>query len=199
MKARILDQQVKVYSSMDANSLSIATLQKGSEVEFGGTKKKSGKQWVPITLSTGQQAFIPGETKIWIIREGMLMENSVDLHSEPSAGSLIKQQLKRKTKVSILEVVKEADKNWVKVRDESGNEGFIDGETRLRLVAQRTKAGGRKNIINGALWVVAGAVMLYSELTSTAGGGFGILGIFALVFGLVQLVSGIVQFIKAPA
>jgi hypothetical protein len=198
MKARILDPQVKVYSSMDANAVSISTLPEGSEIEFGGSKKKAGKLWVTITLSTGQQAFIPGETKIYIIRQGSLLQNNVDLHSEPSSGSMVKQQLNRNSKLYILQVVKGDGQDWVRVRDLSGNEGYIDGNTRIRVVPQKTKAQGRKNILTGVMWVIAGLVITFSG-SSPASSSFYLFGYGAILFGLFMLVSGIVQYLTSPA
>jgi hypothetical protein len=199
MKARILDPQVKVYSSMDANAVSIAYLPEGSEIEFGGAKRKAGKLWVPITLSTGQQAYIPGETRIFVMREGSLLQNNVELHSEPSGGSLIKQQMARNSKVYILQVVKGDGQDWVRVRDATGNEGYISGETRIRVLQQKTKAMGRKNILTGAMWLIAGLVITFSGSTATSGSGFNLLGYGAILFGAVMLISGVVQFVTAPA
>jgi SH3-like domain-containing protein len=199
MKARIIDPQVKVYSSMDGNDLSIATLQQGSEIEFRRTKRKGGKLWVPITLSTGQQAFIPAETHIFVIREGALMQNNVDLHSEPSAESPIKQQLARNARLSILEVIKGAEQDWVRVRDASGNEGFIAGDTRVRLTQQRSKANGRRSMITGGMWLVAGLIFLFSDSSATSSSGINIIGIAALAFGLVIFISGLVQFVTASS
>jgi hypothetical protein len=190
---------VKVYSSTDANSVSIATLPEGSEIEFGGAKRKAGKVWVPITLSTGQQAFIPGDTHIFVIREGSLLQNNVDLHAEPSSGSLIKSQLARNAKVYILQVVKGEGQDWVRVRDTSRSEGYIPGETRIRVVQQKTKASGRKNMITGTMWLVAGVVIIFSNSTTTAGSSFSLLGYGAILFGAVMLISGIVQFVTAPS
>lgn len=198
MKARILDSGVKVYSSTDANAVSFATLPEGSEIEFGGTKRKEGRLWVPITMSTGQQAFIPGETKIFIIRQGTLLQKNVDLRAEPSSGSLIKQQLYRNSKVYILEVVKGDGQNWVKVRDMNGIEGYIDGDTRIKVMPQKTKAQGRKNILSGVMWIIAGLVITFSG-SSPASSGFYLFGYGAILFGLIMLVSGIVQFVTAPA
>jgi hypothetical protein len=198
MRARILESQVKVYTGMDANAVSITTLPEGTEVEFGGAKRKAGKLWVPITLSTGQQAYIPGETKIFIIQQGSLLQNNVDLRSEPSSGSLLKQQLARNTKVYILQVVKGDGQDWVKVRDMTGNEGYIDGNTRIRVAAQKTKAQGRKNMFSGAMWLIAGAVVTFSG-SSPASSGFYLLGYLAIAYGLVMVISGIVQMITAPA
>jgi hypothetical protein len=199
MKARIIDPQVKVYSSMDGNALSIATLQQGSEIEFQKTKRKGGKMWVPITLATGQQAFIPAETHIFVIRDGALMQNNVDLHSEPSAGSPIKQQLMRNARLSILEVVKGAEQDWVRVRDTSGNEGFIAGDTRVRLTQQKSKANGRRNMITGGMWLVAGLIFLFSDSSATSNSGLNLIGFAALAFGLAIFISGLVQFVTAPS
>jgi hypothetical protein len=199
MKGRIIDPQVKVYSSMDENSVSIATFQEGKEIEFGGAKRKSGKVWVPITLSTGQQAFIPGESRIFAIREGSLMQNNVDVHAEPSAESLVKQQLARNSKVYILQVVKGEGQDWVRVRDASGSEGYISGDTRIKVLQQKTKAAGRKNILTGAMWLIAGLVITFSGSTPSASGSFGLLGYGAILFGAVMLISGVVQYLTAPA
>src|SRR4030065_1267618 len=147
MKARIKDAQVKVYSSMDENAVSIATLPIGSEVELGAAKRKSGKLWVPITLSTGQQAFIPGDTHVDLIKLGSLWQNKVELHAEPSTQSLVKQHLARNSKVYILQVViGNQGKDWVKVRDMNGSEGYVAGDTRIRVIQQNTKALGMKNL-----------------------------------------------------
>ena len=110
MKAKILDPQVKVYSSMDQNAVSIATLAQGTEIEFGGPKRGAGKMWVPITLSTGQLAYIPGGARIAAIHEGALMQDNVPLYTEPSAKSQVKQQLGRNTKLYLLEGVEGGDK-----------------------------------------------------------------------------------------
>ncbi len=199
MKATILDPDVKVYPSMEVNTPSIATLPVGSEIEFGGTRRKAGKQWVPITLSTGQQAYIPAETHIYVIRQGALMEKEVDVHSEPSSGSLVKQQLKRGAKLFILQVKRDEGQSWVRVRDESGNEGFISGETRFRMTPQRTKANGRRNMISGGMWLIAGLIMVFSEGTSAQGSGLSYLGFFAILFGVVIFGSGLFQFVSAPS
>jgi len=199
MKARVLDEKVKVYSSMDANAVSIATLTEGSEIEFGPAKRKAGKVWVPITLSTGQQAFIPGEARIYVLRQGTLMQNNVNLLAEPAGEASVKQQLARNTRVDILQVVERDGQKWVKIRDSNGSEGYIAGNTRIRVIQQKTKANGRKNILSGAMWLIAGLLIVFSNSSVTSGGSFTILGYGALLFGAVMLISGLVQFFTAPA
>ncbi|GEM_PF-1276353 len=198
MKARILDQQVNVYSTMDANSISIATLREGSEIEFGGSKRKAGKVWVPIVLSTGQQAFIPGEAHIFVIREGALMQNNVEMHAEPSSSSLVKQNMKRNDRISVLQVVKGDGEDWVRVRDANGSEGFISGNTHIRVLQQKTKAQGKKNMLTGVLWIIAGIVVIYPYFSPAKGGAIVYLGYAALVFGVAMLVTGIYQYTTSP-
>ena len=198
MKARVLDEKVKVYSSMDANAVSIATLTEGSEIEFGPAKRKAGKVWVPITLSTGQQAFIPGEARIYVLRQGTLMQNNVNLLAEPVEEAMGKQQLARNTRVDILQVVERDGQKWVKIRDSNGSEGYIAGNTRIRVIQQKTKANGRKNILSGAMWLIAGLLIVFSNSSVTSGGSVTILGYGALLFGAVMLISGLVQFFTAP-
>lgn len=197
MKARIIDPQVKVYSSLDANTVSIATLNEGSEVEFGAPKRKAGKLWLPITLSTGQQAYISGETRLFHIRLASLMQNNVEMRSEPSSSSMVKQQLPRGTRVYVIEVIKKENEDWVRVRDMNGAEGYISGNTGIRVVQERTKAMGRKNMLTGVMWLIAGLVITFSGGSPASGGSFILLGYGALLFGGVMLVAGLVQLLTA--
>ena len=198
MKARVIDEQIKVYSSMD-DPISIATVSKGMEVEFGGVKRQAGKTWYRVTLATGQQAFIPGESHIFAVREGALMQEKVDVHAEPSAESLVKQQLTRNTHMNILEVVTEGEQRWVRVRDMNGNEGFIDGETRIKVVQQKTKALARKNLLTAAMWLIIGGIFTFSNAATVSGSGFRLLGLGALLFGAGMLVWGLYQYFTATS
>ncbi|PWB51533.1 MAG: hypothetical protein C3F13_13940 [Anaerolineales bacterium] len=194
MKARILDPQVKAYSSMDEKALSIAYLKEGDEINFGSPKKKAGKLWVPIVLSSGQQAYISGDTRLFVIREAALMQAKVDVFTEPSAESTIKYQLSRNAKFSIQRVIKGGSQDWVRIKDTNGNEGYVFGDTRIRLFQQKTKAMGKKNILTGVMWLLIGVVISFSKITVTSGGSFTVLGYGALLFGAVMLIYGLVQF-----
>ncbi len=197
MKGIILDPQVKVYSSMDENSVSMATLEQGSEIEYATPKRKGGKVWVPILLSTGQQVYISGDTRVFTERLGELMEDNVNLYESPSSTAAVKQQLPRNSRISILQVVKDEEQDWVRVRDMTETEGYISGNTRLRMVQQRTKAGGRRNIITGIMWLIAGAVIAFSGGSASSSSGFTLLGYGAIIFGAVMLISGLVQYFTA--
>lgn len=198
MKARIKDSPVKVYSSMDENALSLTTLPVGSEVELGGAKRKAGKLWVPITLSTGQQAFIPGDTHVDLIKLGALWQNKVEMRAEPTDGSMIKQQLARNSKVYILQVVKgPAGKDWVKVRDMNGIEGYVAGDTRLRVIQQNTKAMGMRNLRSGVMWLIAGLIIIFSGEIPASGSIYNFFGYGAILYGGFMVILGLIQYRKA--
>ena len=199
MKARILDPQVKVYSSLDSNAVSIATLNEGSEVELGPQKRNMGKLWYPISLSTGQLAYIPGETRLSRIRMASVMQNNVELRSEPSASSPVKQTLARNTKLYVLEVVNRENQDWARVRDMNGVEGYVSGNTSMRLIQEKTKSLGRKNMLTGVMWLIAGIIVIFSGGSPASGGSFTLLGYGAILFGAIMLVSGFVQVLKAPS
>jgi len=198
MKGRILDPQVKVYSDPSPNALSLATLPAGSEIEFGAPRRKAGKVWVPITLTTGQQAFISGETRVSVIQQATLLQKDVEMHSEPSADSPVKQRLAGNPKVYILEAVGQGNQGWFKVRDASGSEGFIPRRTRMRVIVEKTKALGKKNMLTGALWLIGGVVVTAATWSAASGGGTYIFAWGAILFGAVQLIIGLVQFLTAP-
>ncbi len=199
MKAKILDPQVKVYSSIDENAVSIATLQEGSEIEYSAPKRRAGKLWVPITLSTGQQAFIPGEARIAVLHEGALMQDNVALHAEPSAESQVKQQLRLNTKLLLLQNTEGGGQIWKRVRDMNGSEGYIAGDTRVRVIQQKTKATARKNLLTGMMWLIAGLAITFSGSSNTSGGSFSLLGYGAILFGAVMLIMGLVAYFTAKA
>ena len=108
----------------------------------------------------------------------------------------MKQQLVRNSKFEILQVLE--GKKWVKIRDANGNEGFISGNTRIQEIRQKTKAMGRKNMLSGGMWLIAGLIIVYSNSSVTSGGSLVLLGYGALIFGAVTLIMGLVQFFTAP-
>ena len=197
MRARIIDPQVKLYSSPEANALSLATLVAGTEVEFGKTFKKDGKKWTEVLMPSGQKGYIPAETRIFPFRLGALLANNVPLYTQPSADSLVKANFSRNTKIYMTDVVRTENQDWVKVRDLSGNEGYISGRTPLRAIAEKSRALGRKNMITGALWCIGGIVVTVITYNSSSGGGTYIVAWGAILFGFVQLIQGIYQYFTA--
>jgi hypothetical protein len=199
MRARILDPQVKLYSSPDANALSLATLTEGTEIEFGGVKKKGGRQWVEVIMPTGQRGYIPGETRIFHYRLATLLQKDVPVYTQPALNSLVRAQLMKNSKFYLTEVVRVDGVDWVRVRDMQNAEGYIPGQTRIRVLPEKTKALGRKNMISGALWCIGGIIVTVATLNAASNGGTYIIAWGAILFGAVQFIQGLYQLLTAPA
>jgi hypothetical protein len=201
MKARIMEKPVRVYSDAGLNSISIAELPVGTEVELGSVKKVDGKSWISVELSPGQRGYIPGETRIYHIKQVMLNQRNVNVYTGPSLQSVVKTQFTKNTKFYLLEVFKQNDMEWVKIRDMSGNEGFIDGKTKTRVVPEKvipTKAIGKKNMLVGALWFFGGIVVtVVTYSAASSGGGTYFITWGAILFGGIQLIQGLIQFLNA--
>jgi hypothetical protein len=201
MKARIIEQPALVYSEADLNLPSIAKLTVGSEVELGGVKKKDGKEWVAVTLSTGQRGYLPGETRIYQIKQATLLQGNVNVYAEPSAQSTVIAQYKKNTRFYLTNIVKRDNKDWVEVRDLSGTEGFIEGQTKIKVIPESvkaTKATGSKNMLYGALWCIGGIVVTAVTYSAASSGGTYIVAWGAILFGGLQFLQGLYQYLTSP-
>ena len=197
MKAILTDDQVLVYSSMEENNISIATLHKGEEMELGKVTRKKTKTWVEISLAGGQKGFIPGETKIFTVRKAQLVSNSVDMMDAPaSTANLVKTY----TKGSIFTVTlfeKTDEGNWFKVRDEAGQEGFIPStSTKLKVVQEPTRSGAIRNLITGLIFTVIGVVLTFMNSAPDQANSMIYISYAVIFFGLLQMGQGGVEYYK---
>jgi hypothetical protein len=199
MRARILDPQVKLYSSPEPNALSLATLEQGAEIEFGAVIKKSGKKWVEVLMPTGQKGYIPAETKVFHLRMAAPLQNNVKIYHDATEHSLVLNTLKRGSKVLLVEVVRRDGRDWVKVREPNGVEGYISGQTRLRVTPPKTKALARKNMISGVLWCIGGIIVTTATMSAASEGGTYIIAWGAILFGAVQFIQGVYQYFTATS
>lgn len=195
MKARILDSQVFVYSEPDLNSQPVTQIFGGQEVELGSVKKKDGKQWIKVKLTTGQEGYLTGDSRVFVIKLVSLLQNNAKFYSSPSITSIPKTEFRKNDKFYLVEVIKEADKEWVKVRDLKGNEGFVEGNTKIKQIPVVNKEVGKKNMLYGALWFIGGVVVTVGTLSAASGGGTYIVAWGAILFGGIQFVQGLIQFL----
>jgi hypothetical protein len=67
------------------------------------------------------------------------------------------------------------------------------------VIPEKTKALGRKNMLSGALWLIAGVVITVATMSPTSGGGTYIFAWGAILLGAVQFIQGVVQYLTAPS
>jgi len=200
MRARILDQQVKLYSSPEPNALSLATLTEGTEIEFGKTVKGGGKKWIEVIMPSGQKGYLPDSTRVFPLRLAVPLQNNITVYSEPSEQSLVRQKLQRNSKIYLTNVTRVENQDWVQVRDMNGAEGYISGRTRLRVVQQKSKALARKNMLSGALWCIGGIIVTVATYgAASSGGGTYFVAWGAIAYGAIQFITGIYQYFTATS
>ena len=199
VKIRIVDSIANVFSKPDLNSALITQLFVGNEAEVGSIVNKADRKWVAVRLPNGQRGYMPGETKIFRLRQVALLQGAVNAHSAPFENSSVTRQYKLNNRFFITDVVKQDGKNWVKIRDAAGNEGFIDGQSHLKQIISASKETGKKNMLRGSLWFIGGIVVTVGSLMLTSSGGTYIVSWGAIIFGGLQLLQGLYQYFTAPA
>lgn len=200
MTARVINHPAKVYEVPDFKSSPITELKVGTEVELGKMKKRGGKTWVAVSFANGQKGYLPGETEIFQIRLVMLRQDEVNVYSEPSASSAIKTGCGRNTKLLLTDLVTHHGKNWVKIRDMSGNDGYIDSQTKIKTITPKTKAVGKKNMLYGGLWFIGGITALGILFSSKSlGGNIFFISLGVILLGLIIFLQGLYQCFTASS
>lgn len=125
MKAIILTEKVPVYKDQNLSVPLDVELVAGTLVDLG-TKVIDG---VEVDLSDGRHGYIKGDTRIADLLKVLhiLKQDEVIVCKEPSAQSVVKTQYKKGWEFYILDDTRDKDgKAWIRVRDLSGNEGFVE-------------------------------------------------------------------------
>ena len=197
MKVRIMDQPVTISERPDAGATPIAQVAVGQVVEVGGLTINQGRKWVEAALPDARHGYMPADASVLPLRRVVLGQNDVNAYAQPTPSAPVVGRYGRSTKLHLGEVVESRGKRWVTVLDSQGNEGFIDGQTRYKAVAETTKSLGRKNMLVGAVWCVIGIVVAVGSIALSGGGTF-VIASGAIVIGIIRFFQGFAQFVKAP-
>lgn len=198
MKAVLTDESTRIFSEPNEQAITLTTLQKGIEVELGKVTKKKKEVWVEVTLLSGQIGYIPGDTKIFAIKKVQLLNNSVDMLDAPIADATVVKTYAKNAIFTAIGIEKEDDKGWVRVRDDSGLEGYIPGAAKIKVYQEPTKSGGKKLMITGGIFASLGIVIFVVSLfqvQSATDSPFLMIALLAL--GFMQVVQGYLQYRKA--
>jgi hypothetical protein len=198
MKFR-MDQPQRLYSQPNLAAVTVIEVAMGEEVEIGGEVKRNGVGFCPVRRSNGQSGYIPGDTKASYIKPVTIDQPEVAIYTAPSAQSYVRMRLGRNARIWMYPgVVGEGAQQFVRVRDNAGNEGFMDGATRIKSVVEITRKAAQKNVVVGGLWCVGGLVVTVATIAASEHGGGGFICIGAIVFGAIQFFKGLSQLMTAP-
>jgi hypothetical protein len=198
MKIKMLQDNVPVYAQVDTESISMRTLQNGEMVEVGKVKKARGKQWVEIIFPDGSHGFIPGETRSFSLIQATINQKKASLYGTAARGPVV-AELKKGTLVQFLDTVNANGETWIYIQDAAGHTGYIEGNTKIIRKEKVTKQTGITNmLVGGAFFVVGLIVTIGSYSSASSGGGTYYLCWGAIIFGLIQFIQGLIQFLTAP-
>ncbi len=195
MKVKIIQETATLYPQPDESSVPVHTLNRGDVGELGGVKKVAGRQWVEMTLLDGTKGYVPGDTHLFALIQAQL-NRKTQLYATADK-SLVKMELPRRSMVNFLDLVEQNGQKWIYIQDSTGNPGYIEASTSITRKDPITKKMGMTNMwVGGAFFVVGVIVTVVSYLTASANSNY-YLCWGAILFGLIQFVQGLVQYLKA--
>jgi hypothetical protein len=106
-------------------------------------------------------------------------------------------ELKKGTLLEFLDLIEANGETWIYVRDKAGRQGYIEGATKILQKARVTKQTGVTNMLVGGAFFVVGTIITIATLNSSSSTGYICWG--AIIFGFIQFIQGLIQFLTAPA
>lgn len=195
MKFKILQESASLYPQPDFNSGPVRTLNRGDVGELGSVKRAGGKQWVDVTMLDGSKGYLPGDTRIFSMIQAML-NRKTPLYATADK-SVVKLELPKRTMVQFLDLVEQNGQTWIYVQDAAGNQGYIEGNTSITRKEPVTKKTGITNMLVGGGFFVLGLIVTIASYSAASSGGTYYLCWGAIIFGAIQFIQGLIQFLTA--
>lgn len=197
MRAVTTDEKTLVYGQMDEQAISIASLEKGEEFELGKVIKKKKVVWVEAKLDSGVTGYINGNAKIFSIKKVEILLDGVPLYASPASNSSVLKSIKKGDIFQTLRVEKNDEAHWVRVRDLNGLEGYIAGNTRIRIIPPNSRSSARKTILFGLVLAAVGAIITGVSPANQENPTYYYLAMGFLLFGVLQILQGGLQYYQA--
>jgi hypothetical protein len=197
MKIKILQDEAPIYAQVETESTPIRVLQKGEQAELGKVSKARGLQWVEVTLADGTHGFIAGTTRTFSLITATINQRKTQLYGTAARGTAV-AELKKGTQLEFLDLVEANGETWIYTRDKAGRQGYIEGNTKIVQKARVTKQTGITNMLVGGAFFVVGTIVTIATLSSASSGGTYYICWGAILFGAIQFIQGLIQFLTAP-
>jgi hypothetical protein len=198
MKAILTDETTRIFSEPKGDSLSIASVHQGEEMDLGKVIRKKKEAWVEITLSNGVVGYIAGSTKIFVIKKVQLLSNTADVYESPSHDAKVVKTFLKKDIFDAVGVEKVDNLDWVKVTDPSGLTGFMRQNVKIKIYNVPSKPAGKKLMITGGIFAGLGIIIFVSSLVQANPlGDSSLLIVGLVVLGGFQFVQGLMQYRQA--
>jgi len=173
----------KVYDSPDEKASQPVILNKGKAFELLNIVEGTNNKWLRIRLNGSQIRYIRGNVKV--ITENSLIEN---------IGKLIGQGMKEEKIVSSFSkqgVPEEKVRNFYNEITKLAAEYKESPEGRKQLASQFSR-----RILYGVLWAVGGTIATVVSMNSASSGGRYYIFWGAIIWGVIDIIRGIVGWSK---
>ena len=198
MRAILTDESTPVYATIEDQSVSIASLHRDDEFELGRVTRKKRAVWVEVTLDSGVKGYISGDAHIFALKKVQLLDSEAAMRAEPSGESALIKTMHKGDVFLTLKVEKTDQGGWVRVRDAVDAEGYIAGNTKIRILQQVKKSDAQRTLLLGGLMLVIGIGFgIFSYLAKQQDTIAYYLALGFIVFGVLQLSQGFIQYRQA--
>jgi hypothetical protein len=195
MKFKILQETAPLFAQPDASIGPSRILNRGDMGELGRVKRSGGKQWVEVTMADGSQGFLQGDTRIFSMIRASL-NRKTPLYGTADRG-LVKMELPKRSMVIFQDLVEQNGQQFIYVQDDAGNMGYIEGNTSITRRDPVTKKTGISNMLLGGGFFVVGLIVTLGSFSAASSGGTYYLCWGAIIFGAIQFIQGLIQYLRA--
>jgi len=200
MRARLLDDNVLLYATLDYETEPIFRLPKGIELEITQIVEKDNASWFAVCLPDQQTGFISYKTEIFQIRQLVLVSKQAAVYAAP-ASNIVRYTLQAGAVFTCFDEVSNQGDKWLYIVDQAGSWGFLLATTKMKRVDPILKVAhdvpqstAVRNMVLGGLWAVGGTIVTIWSFMQPDRDGKSVIAWGAILFGIAQFVNGINQF-----
>jgi hypothetical protein len=99
--------------------------------------------------------------------------------------------------VNFLDLIEKDGQSWIYVQDAAGNQGYVEANTSFTRRDPITKKTGMTNMLVGGGFFVVGLIVTIFSYSAASSGGSYYLCWGAIIFGLIQFIQGLIQYLTA--
>jgi hypothetical protein len=195
MRVKLIQDTASLYPQPDLNSSPVHRLNRGDVGEMGNPRRIAGREWAELTLPDGTRGFIPERTRLLPLIQATVTKKTI-LYETPD-NTIVKMELPKRAVVNYLDMLEQGGRRWLFVQDAVGNQGYIESSASLTSRTPVSKKTSLTNMLIGGALFVFGVIMTLITHSATLSGLSSYLVLGAILFGLVQFVSGLIQFLNA--
>jgi len=126
-----------------------------------------------------------------------ILDEKVIVYQQAEVNAPVTLELMAGDEIEIGEVLQKNGSEWVQVKNRQGETGYIDGKTQVEFPRSTLRDAAAKNMRHGALWCIGGMLVTAFTYTNAAPGETYIVAWGAVLFGGLQFLQGVFQYLRS--